>query len=214
MKTNIKSYPDAALKRLPLYYNVVCEAKERGKNYISAQFIADKLALKGIQVRKDISLTGIIGKPRVGYKVEELFLKLQHFLGYNNQTEAFLVGAGYLGYALLGYSGFEKLGLKIVAAFDLNPNKQNIKINGKVVFPLNRFKNLALRMKIKVGVITVPENNAQEVADLMVESNIRGIWNFASLKLNVPDNVIVQNVNLASDLSVLIKKLEESASFN
>ncbi len=121
----------------------------------------------------------------------------------------FLVGAGNLGQALLGYKEFDKYGLNIVAAFDISPFKISKEFFGKRVFPITKLGDLAKRMNIKIGIITTNTASAQKVADMMVDAGIKGIWNFAPTYINVPDDVIVQNENLATSLSILLSKIKD-----
>ena len=165
-----------------------------------------------MQSRKDVAFTGIIGKPKVGYEVKELLETIENFLGWNNTNEAFLVGVGNLGTALMSYQGFKTCGLEIIAAFDVNPDKIGTEINGKKVLDIGKLGNLIKRMKILIGIITVPGDFAQKVADIMIENGIKAIWNFAPVRINVPEGVIVQHENIASSFTVLSKKLQKSLS--
>jgi len=158
-------------------------------------------------VRKDLQTTGIVGKPKVGYYIPALIEAIEHLLGWDNVTDAFLVGAGNLGAALMGYEGFREHGLNIVAAFDVDPRKVGRMLHDKQVLHLDRFADLAARMHIHIGIITVPEQYAQEVADLMVLSGIKAIWNFAPADVHVPAGVIVENVRLSASLAVLSTRL-------
>ena len=158
-------------------------------------------------MRKDLESAGIVGRPRIGYVLATVIDELEQFLGWNNVNDAFLVGAGSMGSALLGYRKFEQCGLKIVTAFDLDPSKIGTRIHGKQVLPLEKLPNLAQRMHILIGIITVPAAEAQAVADLMVEGGIRAIWNFAPIRLHAPEHVIVHNEDLYCSLAALSQKL-------
>ncbi len=204
--TSIK-ISEPTLRRLPMYYQYLKKQNENGREYISCTHISDALDLIPVQVRKDLQNAGAVGKPKIGYEVKTLIEIIEDTLGYNNIDEAFLVGMGNLGQALSAHKGFEKCGMEIIATFDTSPLKIGRDYFGKRVFPLNKLINLAQRMNIKIGIITTPANNAQEVADLMVEAGIKAIWNFAPVHLNTPDDVYVQNENLASSLSVLLNKM-------
>lgn len=206
--TSIK-IPEPSLRRLPMYYQCLLKAKKEGAINISCTTIADDLDSIPVQVRKDLQSAGAIGKPKVGYIIDELVEIIQNTLGYNNTSEAFLVGMGNLGQALTAHKEFEKCGMDIIATFDTSPLKIGRDYFGKRVFPLNKFKNLVERMNIKIGIITTPAKNAQEIAELMVDAGIKGIWNFAPVHLNVPADVHVQNENLASSLSVLLNKMSQ-----
>lgn len=197
------------LSRLPGYYYYLKAIAAQGREYVSCSHIAKHLDKKPIQVRKDLESIGAKGKPKVGYDVRVLIKIISRTLGYDNVREAFLVGAGNLGKALLGYSAFEDYGLNIVAAFDTNPDLVGIKISEKPVFPLERFAELAKRMNIKMGIITVPLDTTQDIANIMVQAGIKAIWNFAPVHIKVPEDIIVQNVNMASSLAVLSNRLQK-----
>lgn len=202
--TEQKTIQEPTLRRLPLYHSFLSNIQTR---YISCTQIAEELSLVPIQVRKDLEATGLVGKPKVGYIVSELISTIESYLGWNNQTEAFLVGVGHLGAALLGYKGFKDYGLQVIGAFDNDPNKIGKIIGGKKIFSISRLNNLVQRTKVKIGILAVPAAVAQQTADLMVAAGIEAIWNFAPVKIKVPENIIVQHENLASSLAVLSKKV-------
>ena len=209
MDSSIQSVPYPTIKHYPAYLQVLKELKAAGSTTVSARDIADRLGLNQVQVRKDLGYSAIIGRPKVGYRIEELTEALHLLLGWQNPKEAFLVGAGALGSALLGYRGFQEYGLDIVAAFDIAPEKHGTKIHGKTVFPMDRIAELAERMGVLIGVLTVPETAAQECADRLVAAGIRGIWNFSPLKIQVPEQVVVQREELSAGLAVLSVRLSE-----
>ncbi len=202
--------PLPTLKRLPVYYQYLTRQCGKGVTDISSVSIAKAMGLVDVQVRKDLQLSGAVGRPKTGYRLKELLAALEETLGYNNKTEMFLVGAGSLGRALLYYKKFGEYNIGIIAAFDQNPALIGTEINETPVLPLSKFQSLCSRMHVKFGVICVPAENAQSVADLMVSSGIEGIWNFAPITLDVPDTVIVQNENLTASLSILLKKYKEA----
>jgi len=207
----IRSIPEPTLRRLPVYYQYM-KHHMADIPYVSCTQIAEALRLKPIQVRKDLEIAGAIGKPRLGYPAEELIDILEQFLGYRRVDDAFLIGAGHLGLALLGYQGFKERGLNIVAAFDSDPEKVGKRAHGKEILHIDRFEKLVERMKIPIGILTVPAQEAQKTADLMVRSGIKAIWNFAPVHIHVPEDIIVQHENLASSLVVLSKKLSVKLS--
>jgi len=209
MRTAASSIPEPSLRRLPQYHHYLVELQSRGINLVSCSTIGRDLKYVPIQVRKDLQFTGIVGKPKVGYKVAALVIAIETFLGWNNVNHAFLVGAGNLGTAILGHQRFSRFGLQLVAAFDTDPNKIGQWIHGKAVFPLEKLADLARRMNIHLGVITTPAEAAQSVADEMVKAGIQAIWNFAPVRLNVPDHMIVRNEDLYSSLASLSCKLAE-----
>ena len=204
----IRPIPEPTLRRLPVYYQYLKSVhKEKGLEYISCTRIGCDLNVLPIQVRKDLQIADAVGKPKMGYSVKELISTIEEFLGWNNTTDAYLVGVGNLGAALLGYQGFREYGLNIIAAFDADESKVGTAIAGCKVLHVSKLADMIRRMSIKIGVLTVPAGCAQEQADIMVRAGICAIWNFSPVKLNVPPHIIVQHENLASSLVVLSKKL-------
>jgi redox-sensing transcriptional repressor len=199
--------PEPTLKRLPLYHRFLKEWQAGGHETVSCTDIGQDLGLDPTQVRKDLEAVGAVGRPRIGYVLRTLTGELEQFLGWNNVNDAFLVGAGSMGSALLGYRKFEQCGLKIVAAFDRDPAKVGTPIHGKHVLPLEKLPQLAQRMHILIGIITVPATEAQAVADLLVAGGIRAVWNFAPVRLHTPAQVIVHNEDLYCSLAALSQKL-------
>jgi len=195
------------VRRLPLYLSVLKKAAERETAYVSSSQLAKVLALEPIQVRKDLAAVGVSGQPRLGFPVRNVVAAIEEFLGWDNVTDAFVVGAGHLGIALAGYSGFQRYGLNVVALFDNDPEKIGRQVHGKEVFPIAKFSNLAGRLHVHIAILTVPEAAAPPVAQLAIDSGIRAIWNFTPAKLSVPAGVIVERVDLAASLAVLSSKL-------
>lgn len=210
-KPTTKAIPEPTLRRLPIYYQYLKKIQSETKSeYISCTQIGNELNILPIQVRKDLEITDASGKPKLGYGVNDLLSNIEDFLGWNNTTEAYLVGVGNLGSALLGYQGFKDYGLNIIAAFDIDEAKSGTEIHGKMVFPVTKLYEMIKRMGIKIGILTVPAQSAQNMADTMVEAGIHAIWNFSPVKIMTPQNIIVQHENLASSLVVLSKKLTMS----
>ena len=203
-ETNI---PEPTVRRMPSYLSHLKILKSKGEMYVSAPQIAKNLNLEATQVTKDLSYTKIVGKTRVGYEISELITVLSEFLGFHQIKDAFLVGAGNLGEALIKYEGFKDFGLKIVAAFDINEKIVGKKIVGVDILHLDEFRNLAEKMNVVLGIITTPASEAQSVADLMVGWGIKAIWNFSPTTIKVPEGVIVQNTSIYSNLAVIFNKL-------
>lgn len=199
----------ATLKRLPIYLNYLKSLPQDRPANISATALASALGLGEVQVRKDLASVCEGGKPKIGYIVEDLISSIEEFLGYKDTNDAVIVGAGKLGKALLDYTGFKNYGLNIVAAFDIDAALQGKTETGKSIFALDKFEDLCRRLKIKIGIITVPANCAQEVCDMMVKNGIKAIWNFAPTHLNVPDDILVHHENIAASLAVLSNHLTE-----
>ncbi len=201
----------ATLNRLPSYLKYLYQLDKLNVATVSSTTIANGLNLNPVQVRKDIAhISTVAGKPKTGYVTKEIIADLEAFLGYNNTHDAILVGVGGLGRAFLGYSGFSNYGLNIAMAFDTNEMLVNTKVNGKPVYEMNKMASMVDRLKIQIGIITVPSYAAQEVADKMVAAGIKAIWNFAAVHLNVPSSVALKNEDLASSLALLSLQIENS----
>ena len=210
-KYKTKSHaPEPTLKRLPGYLYYLEQVKEEGVINISAPTIGKELDLDPTQVVKDLAVTGIKGKPRVGYNTYELIHALEDFLGFNKVNEAFLVGAGNLGSALMAYQEHQSLGLKILAAFDVDPKKIGQTIGGIHVLEYNKLFHLSDRLNVKIGIVTTPNHAAQEVAEDLVNCGIKAIWNFTSAKLSLPNEIIVQNTSMSSYAAVLLRRLNDA----
>jgi redox-sensing transcriptional repressor len=207
-KKKISGIPEPTIRRMPLYLSYLNTIDRKANKFISAPKMARDLGFDSTQITKDIGYTNVVGKTRVGFDIEELIPAIDDFLGYNKKNEAFLVGAGNLGSALIKYEGFESTGFKILVAFDNDPGKIGTDINDTKVLHINKFQNLAERMHISVGIITTPDEYAQQTADKMVEWGIKAIWNFAPTPIKVKEGIIVENTSIYSDLAVIIKKLK------
>ncbi|MFH0753538.1 MAG: redox-sensing transcriptional repressor Rex [Candidatus Omnitrophota bacterium] len=197
----------STLKRLPLYLHLLENFMNQGMENISCTQLAKEFDFDPTQVRKDLEATGEVGTARIGFKTTSLVLRIREFLGWNNAHDAFLVGAGNMGKALLGYKDFEKYGLNIVAAFDKDARKVGTRIFDRQVLSLNKLPGLVKRMHVNIGIVTVPAGQAQEVVDLMVSSGIRAIWNFAPAPLRISDGIILENARLTQSLAVLTNNL-------
>lgn len=203
------SIPIQTLRRLPYYLNYLKGLKEGDRQTISATIIAEELDLNQVQVRKDLAHVCKKGKPKIGYLVKELIYDIENQLGYYNTNSAALIGVGNLGRALLSYNGFDNYGLTIAAAFDVDRSIIGREIDGKMVFPLEKLENMCKRLGIHMGIITVPANAAQEVCDLLIQSGVLAIWNFAPVRLTVSEGVLIQNENMAGSLASLSKHLSD-----
>jgi len=201
------SVPLPTIRRLPMYFAQLQRVIQEGLTSVSSSQLAAALSLEPIQVRKDLEAIGVTGQPRVGFPVAQLVTAIERFLGWDNVTDAFVIGAGHLGTALAGYQGFEKHGLNVVALFDNDPRKVGQTIHGKEVLHVDKLGNLASRLHVHIAILTVPAEVAASVAQLAIDAGIQAIWNFTPTKLIVPENVILERVDLAARLAVLSSKL-------
>ena len=197
------------LNRLPVYLSLLREKQREGIKTISATAIANMLNLNHVQVRKDLACASNAGKPKVGYGVEVLIRDLVDFLDYNSVKDAVVIGAGDLGKALMGYTGFASYGLNINAAFDINEDICGTTVKGKPIYHLSKLAEVCSNKNIHIGIITTPASVAQQAADMLVEAGVLGIWNFAPTSLKVPETVIVQNENMATSLAILSNRINE-----
>ncbi|MDR1123093.1 MAG: redox-sensing transcriptional repressor Rex [Elusimicrobiota bacterium] len=196
--------PELAIRRLLIYLDYL---KSQDADCVSSGQIADNFGFTAIQVRKDIACAGFAGRPKHGYSRAELIKHIEDFLGFNDKMDAFLIGVGNIGRALASYGGFAKYSLNIIAACDIDPRLQGTEINGKKIFSVEKALDLIKRLKIKFAIITVPAGQSQPSADLLIKAGIKAIWNFSSVRLSCPPDIIVQNEDLGASLSVLSQKL-------
>jgi redox-sensing transcriptional repressor len=196
------------IRRLPLYLRILHELKEKGDLLVSGTYLAERMQCEPIQVRKDLAVTGSEGRPRLGFEIRKTIMAIEDFLGWNNIRDAFLVGVGSLGSALLGYQAFAQHNLNIVAAFDSNPEKIGLTIHEHEIFSVDKMETLAQRLHVKIGILTVPALAAKATADFMVQCGIKAIWNFTPINLQMMPNVIVQNEDLSAGLAVLSRRLQ------
>ncbi len=202
-----KKISKSVLKRLPGYLDYLKSIPANGPTHISATALANALGMGEVQVRKDLAMVSDGGRPKIGYVRQALIDDIEQFLGYDSTTAAVLIGAGKLGQALLDYKGFEEYGLNILAAFDIDP-KMEITDGGKPVYPMEELESFCRKRKVLMGIVTVPGDHAQQVADRLVDCGIKAIWSFAPARLEVPSHILVQHENMATSLAVLSMHLQ------
>lgn len=198
-----------ALHRMPYYIQQLRLLREQGTETVSAPRIAELLSLNEVQVRKDFaSVYTEKGKPRTGFPVSGLLHNMEELLGYHKVEEAVVVGTGALARAIIAKEGFSNCGLEIVAVFDTGQGGVQAELDGVKVLPSDKISDLCRRMKIPMGIITVPANQAQVVCDQLVAGGVLAVWNFAPIHLSVPEHILVRNENLAASLAVLSNHLK------
>ena len=202
-----KKVSKAVLKRLPGYLAYLKSTQDQDSPYISATALAAALGMGEVQVRKDLASVSDGGRPKIGYLRESLIYDIEQFLGYDNTTDAVLIGAGKLGQALLDYKGFQEYGLNVLAAFDINPERESAE-SGKPILHIDKLEQFCRAHKVLMGIITVPDHHAQEVCDKLIGCGIKAIWNFAPVHLEVPPHILVQSENMATSLAVLSMHLQ------
>lgn len=206
--------PEPTLRRLPWYLAYVKTLDSKHEEHVSSTQIAKRLNVDASQIAKDLSFLNIKGKTRIGYEVHPLTKALNEFLGFKHRHNAFLIGTGSLGSALMRDLGLQQYGLNIVAGFDINPDVIGTAV-GEI--PIYDFKELAARQRstgVSIAIIAVPFENAQEVANSLVESNIKAIWNFTPYRIKVPRNIVLQNTSIYSDLALMYNRMGPAGNNN
>lgn len=202
MKENIV-ISKATIDRLPIYFRTLRLVQEEGLEIISSEELGQRLGVTPEQIRKDLASFGQFGKKGVGYFVRELIRNIGEILGLHCNWNIAVIGLGHLGWALAHYRNFDSLGFNLVAMFDVDPAKVGQVIKGTTISHLDQLEEVMRERNIHIGIITVPEIHAQAVADRLVASGVRGIWNFAPRKIKVPEAVRVINEDLSVGLSSL-----------
>lgn len=195
--------PDPAVKRLSLYLRQLETFKRKDRRTISSKQLGESLGLTDAQVRKDLAYFGQFGHPGIGYRVDDLIAQVRRILGTDKTWNVLLVGAGNLGRALMSYKGFNAKGFELAAVFDNDPAKVGKKIGSFTIQPLGELKDTIRTHSIRLAIMTVPAEVAQDVADQLVEAGIRGLLNFAPVSLQLPPQVALNAVDLAVSLEQL-----------
>jgi len=195
--------PRKTVYRLSLYYRALQRLRANKVVTVSSAALAKAAGVKPTQLRKDLTYFGQFGTRGLGYSVASLSAKLTEVLGTTHLQPVILIGAGHLGSALLRYPGFAKEGFEVVAAFDVDPSRTRSRELGVKILPMSRLAEFVRDQRIKMAILTVPANVAQEVTNVLIASGILAILNFAPIILQVPDKVVVNNVDLAIELENL-----------
>jgi redox-sensing transcriptional repressor len=202
-KSSRPEIPRKTIYRLSIYLRCLARLHENGISTVSSDALAKAAGVKSTQLRKDLAYFGTFGTRGLGYDVTDLFKKISEELGTSRLQPVILVGVGNLGLALLSYRGFEKEGFEIVAAFDAVPARKRDKEIKQPIHGMDGLPEFVNKQRVKMAILTVPAVAAQEVANLLIRAGITGILNFSPIVLSVPEEVMVNNVNLAIELENL-----------
>ncbi|MGM9526579.1 MAG: redox-sensing transcriptional repressor Rex [Peptococcaceae bacterium] len=202
--------PEATVSRLSVYSRYLTEVEKQNIVNISSGEIAEGMGGTPAQVRKDLAYFGEFGTRGVGYNVKQLNQEIMNILGLTKRWNVILIGAGNLGSALSQYRGFRERGFQIIGVFDNDLNKVGLKLNGLPIYAVNQMADFIENNDVAIGIIAVPAEYAQDIADILVETKIKGILNFAPVVLTIPDNVEVRNVDLTVNLEVLTYNIEKN----
>lgn len=197
---------------MPSYLHKLLRMRFEGRTHVSSLELAEYMNIEWIVVRRDIALTGIKGQRRVGYEINELIEYIRDYIGWTNPMTATLIGAGALGTAILGYDDFARYGLQIESVFDCDSNKIGRELRGHEIYDVATIRTRLKANPPKIGILCVSNSTAQLVADQLIALGIKFIWNFASICLKVPDDVIVQREVLAGGLAMLCVKIKSRES--
>lgn len=200
--------PRPTIRRLTFYLRVLRRLRDEGQRVVTCTRLKDLLGFDSTQIRKDLSVTGAQGKPKVGYKLDELVRAVERYLGWDSPKSAVMVGVGSLGRALLGYTRFHQMAhLEIVAAFDNSLEIVGTDVYNVTISNVNALRDFVRDNAITLGIITVPEKSAQAVADTLVAAGVEFLWNFAPCTLEVPAGVVIENVDMSISLAMLTTRM-------
>lgn len=195
-----KPISQAIIKRLPRYYRYLGELIAQGVERISSNEFSKLMGVTASQIRQDLNNFGGFGQQGYGYNVKNLYMEIGKILGIDRVHNIVVIGAGNFGRALAGYSDFERRGFRIKALFDRDPKKVGTDINGIEVYPIDQVQDYIQKNNIEIVALTVPKDAAIALAQTLVGTGIKGIWNFAHTDLRVPKDIIVENVHLSESL--------------
>ncbi len=187
--------PDIVIGRLPVYLRALTRLEVEGQEVTSSHELGRRLGISSAQIRKDLSHFGGFGKQGTGYQIAYLVEQLRQVLKVDQEWEVALIGAGDLGTALLHYKGFSDRGFRIACVFDNSPQKIGKKIDNLDIYAISDMQTIIRERGIKIAMIAVPAEKAQEVADKLIEAGVQAILNYAPMTLNVPSEVKVQYID-------------------
>lgn len=201
--------PEPTLRRLPWYLAYVRLLDNQHVEHVSSTQISKEINVDASQIAKDLSFLNIKGKTRIGYEVHKLVKELTDFLGFKHQHNAFMIGAGSLGGALMQDVGLAQYGLNIVAGFDINPDLVGKSICGVPIYDIAEIEQRRRDLDVQIAVLAVPVENAQQVTDQLVASGLKAIWNFTPFRIKVPADIVIQNTSIYSHLAVMYNRMDE-----
>jgi redox-sensing transcriptional repressor len=211
----VETPPDVVISRLPLYARSLRYLLQEGITSVSSQELGDRINVTAAQIRKDLSYFGEFGKQGIGYDVEKLLSQIEHILGLTQEWAVALVGIGHLGEAIARYEGFRSQGIQIVALFDSDPAKLNTPINGLTIMDQAEIEPICRKHNIRLAILAVPAQRAQEVADMLISAGVRAILNYAPVVIQVPKGVWVRNIDpvgLLHSMTYYLAREEEKGS--
>ncbi|QXE18757.1 redox-sensing transcriptional repressor Rex [Clostridium sp. 001] len=198
-----KNISMAVIKRLPKYHRYLMDLMKNDVDRISSKELSEKIGFTASQIRQDLNCFGDFGQQGYGYNVGELYGQICNILGLTKTYKTVIIGAGNIGQAIANYTRFEKIGFRLEAIFDINPKLIGIRIRDIEIRDIDYLDDYLKESSIDIGVICVPNNNAQKVCDILVKNKVKGIWNFAPVDLVTPEDIKIENVHLSDSLLTL-----------
>lgn len=206
-RPTVKEVPEPTIRRMPWYLAYISLLRKAGVDYVSSTSMAKEICVDASQIAKDLSALGIKGKTRIGYEVAALEKALNDFLGFSHSHKAVMVGVGSLGAALMSDCGLQRYGLDIVAGFDTDPDKVGRQIGSAPVFDMSRLEEMCAAYEAGIGIIAVPVEVAQEVADLLVAAGVKALWNFTPVRIRTASDIVISNTSIYAHLAVMYNRL-------
>ncbi|NLB42819.1 MAG: redox-sensing transcriptional repressor Rex [Clostridiales bacterium] len=200
---------EAVMRRMPKYYRYLTDMEANGLERISSKELSQRMGLTASQIRQDFNCFGGFGQQGYGYNVSELREEIHKILGLKNDNNFVVIGAGNLGQALANYTGFEREGFTVKALFDINPRLIGLSIRGIPVYDIDKMETYIAENKLDMAAICTPKEKAQELADRVISSGVKGIWNFAAVDIVTPPDIIVENVHLSDSLYTLSFRMND-----
>lgn len=207
-----KKISSAVINRLPRYYRYLGDLLESDITRISSKELSEKMNITASQIRQDLNNFGGFGQQGYGYNVEYLYNEIKKILGLDRVYNLIVVGGGNIGQALVNYTSFEKRGFVITAVFDVNPRLIGMSIRGVEIFDVDTMEEYVKNNKVDVAILTLPRNQAAKAASDLASWGVKGIWNFSHVDLDLPKEVVVENVHLTDSLMTLLYKINEVSS--
>ncbi|WP_434639772.1 redox-sensing transcriptional repressor Rex [Thermoanaerobacterium thermosaccharolyticum] len=201
--------PMPVIRRLPRYHRYLEELLKNDVKRISSRELSEKMGVTASQIRQDLNNYGGFGQQGYGYNVEELYNTLTRILGLDKTYSTIIIGAGNLGQAIANYTNFERTGFNLKGIFDINPKLFGLKIRDIEIMDVDNLEDFLASNKIDIAILCIPKDNSQIMADRLIKSGIKAIWNFSPIDLKVPDDVILENVHLSDSLLTLSYRINE-----
>ncbi|MBQ7751988.1 MAG: redox-sensing transcriptional repressor Rex [Clostridia bacterium] len=205
-----KKVPEVVIRRLSRYYRYLDELDKEGKSRISSTALSKKMGVTASQIRQDFNYFGGFGQQGYGYNVQYLLAELKKLLGITKGYRLVIVGAGNLGHAIANYGGLKKRGFKLMGIFDSDKQKIGKSVGGMEISDISGIKAFIAENKIDIAILTLPQKATEEVAEMLLDSGIKGFWNFSYTELKSKNEVFVENVHLTDSLMTLSFKISQN----